>query len=207
MYRQFCTGLLTELQQHHPGALVFIDSNHGAALWPWLSDKDHSPDSRWQSLRIVRVRDQAPQLIQHKTTSYHKAEDCSPVAIIHATTVPRLFRVGASRAEIYWSLAKPQGNYKRGESCYGHVDLADTRKDKQMDERVTRLVSHAPAIDRQATPNAVEFTVLGRQQDDDPDAIACCAAQLRSGSIQAHTETALRHPIPLAVMETLKEYM
>ena len=207
LYRQFCTGLLTELQQHHPGALVFIDSTHGAGLWPWLSDKGHSRDTRWPSLRIVRVRDQAPQLIQHKTTVFHKVEDGSPVSIIHATTVPRLFRIGISRAEIYWSLAKPQGNYKRGESCYRHVDLADTRTDKETDERVTRMVSHAPVIDRQATPNAVEFTVLGRPENDDPDAIACCAAQLRSGSIQARTETALRHPLPLAVMDTLKEYM
>lgn len=207
LYQSFCTGLLTELQQNYPGALVFIDSSHGASLWPWLSDKGNARDARWQNLRIVRVRDQAPQLIQQKTTRYNKVEDASPVSIIHATTVPRLFRISASHAQLYWSLAKPQGNYKRGESCYRQIDLADTRKDKQTDERITRLVRHAPVIDRQATPNAVEFTVLGRGDHDDPDAIACCAQQLRSGSIQARTETALRHPLPLAVMETLKEYM
>ena len=127
--------------------------------------------------------------------------------LMQVTTVPRLFRIGASHAEIYWSLAKPQGNYKRGESCYRQIDLADTRKDKDTDERITRLVRHAPVINRQTTLNAVEFTVLGRPETDDPDAIACCAEQLRSGSIQARTETALRHPLPLAVMDILKKYM
>ena len=109
---------------------------HCAGLWPWLSDKGHTRETRWLSLRIVRVRDQAPQLIQRKTTRFHQAEDGSHHPRHHRpAAVPRLFRIDASRAATYWSLAKPQGNYKRGESCYRRIELADTRKEQPMSIR------------------------------------------------------------------------
>ena len=209
---QFFQSTFDDIFALDPHAVVFIDSTRAAKLASWLSDNGTrdgirqvaqgvQAGQRWPTLRLIRIREQAPSLGQEKL---HQAGDgATPISTW--TTTPRLFRVGGAAAPTFWSLARPSTHHKRGASCYRPMPLPNSNQSADSPEPFTIF---PPQPDKQhLNSRAVEIVVLQKQDGDDDVQLASFTQHLRAGLMTARNERWVTTPTPLRIIDKLGEYM
>ncbi len=210
---QFFESTLDELAAQDPNAVVFIDSTRAAKLASWLSDpgvRDEkrplapgiSAAQRWPTLRLLRIREQAPAIGQEKVF-----EGATPdgSAVRTWTSTQRLFQVSGTAAPTFWSLARPSTHHKRGASCYRDKLLPNSHKTQ---EKPGDFTSFPAQPDKQhLNSRAVEVVILQKQPGDDNIQLASFAQHLRAGMLTARNERWVTTPSPLRIIDKLAEYM
>jgi hypothetical protein len=158
-------------------------------------DVDGGVRGAWTGLRLIRVREQAPTMVNVR-------KDGPPLptgdALEVATTVRRLYAVAGAEAPTYWSYGPP-GQQKRGISCYRPMLLPDR-------SRLT-TVEFQPDYGQHHTPKGTEFVILQAQEHDDHHSLARFAERLRLGVVQARGDIWVKVPAPLFVLSKLADYM
>lgn len=183
-FQRFLAEVLDEAAARDPHSAIFIESTRSAKLWKRLADKtgafgpqildaELEPRPQWKQMRIFRVRDQAPTMVNLR--KYGLALDNGNTLQV-ATSVQRLFSVAGATAPTYWSYAPLMGQPKRGASCYRPMMLPDTKNGAK---------TFAPDYGQHQTPRGTEFVVLQAQPDDDIDRLARYCELLRVGVPQA----------------------
>lgn len=198
LVKEFCSSILDEAQKSTPHAYVYIKAEGCRSYWNWLGDSGVADfathaKSKWSLLRIVRVRDQAPKLLQHKIVDGHDKP----------TTTPSLFKLHTTDLPVYWSLGEPIQQYTRGLSCYRTLTVSQANPKTK--EKVVKTFS--PDIKQAMRPNATEFTLISSLPEDEPDTISQFSASLRRGLMPARLETWVKSPSPIFVMNKLEEYL
>lgn len=210
---QFFVTTFDELAELDPSAVVFIDSTRSARLASWLADPGVRDDKRqvapgvlasqrWPSLRLLRIREQAPAIGQEKV---FEAESGKDSFLRTWTSTQRLFQVGGTTAPTFWSLARPSTHHKRGASCYRDMMLPNTRKTAE-NPGAFSLFPAQP--DKQhLNSRAVEIVILQKQSADEDVQLASFAQHLRAGMLTARNERWGTTPSPLRIIEKFTEYM
>lgn len=209
---QFFQSTFDDIFALDPHAVVFIDSTRAAKLASWLSDNGTrdgirqvaqgvQAGQRWPTLRLIRIREQAPSLGQEKL---HQAGD-GATPIRTWTTTPRLFRVGGAAAPTFWSLARPSTHHKRGASCYRPMPLPNSNQSADSPEPFT--IFPAQPDKQHLNSRAVEIVVLQKQDGDDDVQLASFTQHLRAGLMTARNERWVTTPTPLRIIDKLGEYM
>lgn len=209
----FFQSTFDEMAAVDPNAVVFIDSTRAARLASWLSDTGMRESSRqvapgvrteqrWPTLRLIRIREQAPTIGQEKI--FGIANEAG--AFLRTwTSTPRLFRVGGASAPTFWSLARPGTHHKRGASCYRQTLLPNRN---QTEENPGEFAPFPPQPDKQhLNSRAVEVVILQKQDVDDEVQLASFAQHLRAGLLTARNERWVTTPTPLRIIDKLTEYM
>lgn len=206
LFQRFLADVLDDTAAVDPNAVVFLHSVRGVSLWKKLADKntrfgmqtldgDNTPRNAWSKLRLMRVREQAPTMINVRTDG-PLLPSGQPLQV--ATSVKRLFSVAGALAPTYWSYGQP-GQQKRGTSCYRSMLLpGKSRAD---------IEEYPPAYGQHQTPRGTEFVILQAQQDDDVDQLARFAERLRLGVVQARGDIWVKVPSPLFAINKLADYM
>lgn len=206
LFQQFLADVLDDTAAIDPNAVIFLHSVRGVGLWKKLADKharigaqvldgESAPRTAWANLRLIRVREQAPTMVNVRTDGpLLPSGDRLEVA----TTVKRLFAVDGASAPTYWSYGPP-GQQKRGTSCYRSMPLPNKSR--------TDIEDIPPAYGQHQTPRGTEFVVLQAQPDDDPHNLARFAERLRVGVIQARGDIWVKLPSPLFAIGKLADYM
>jgi hypothetical protein len=206
LYQRFTADVLRQAAERDPNAIVLVESSNAARHWSSLRDTDldgrplqfdaHvSLPEAYKSLRLIRVRDQAPMIMQVFSRRISKA---SAETVQVPTSVQRLYQVDAA-VPTFWSIAGPITRHKRGVSCYREMRLPTTaRKQESL---------HAPDPGQHSTPTATEFSVMQCKDGDSPLVLASFAQQLRSGVPQARGDLWVKTPAPLFALRKLTEYM
>lgn len=190
IFQSFCKKVFKEANQEN--GVLFIDATHAKALCPWITDtgitsKNGLDPSAYPTLRIVRVRQQAPQVMIEKFT-----EDFAT-----PTTCKRLFRITEGKLPIYWSVGLPLVTHKRGTSTYRSIELPHKGDTKMF----------APYLKHYPTPNPVEFVVLASLAGESADELIQFSTSLRVGVLQANFARFVNQPAPLFIIRKLKEYL
>lgn len=209
----FFESTFDELAALDPNAVVFIDSTRAARLAPWLTDvgvRDGSRpvapgvlcSQRWPTLRLLRIREQAPVIGQEKRFEA-AAEDGA--ALRTWTSTQRLFQVGGTAAPTFWSLARPSTHHKRGASCYRDMMLPNSNRTADNPGAFARFPAQP---DKQhLNARALEVVIMQRQLGDDDIQLASFAQHLRAGMLTARNERWVTTPSPLRIIDKLTEYM
>jgi hypothetical protein len=206
LFQQFLATVLDDTAAIDPNAVVFLHSIRGVSLWKKLADKhahigaqlldgESAPRVAWVNLRLIRVREQAPTMVNVRTDG-PLLPSGQPLQV--ATTVKRLFAVDGALAPTYWSYGPP-GQQKRGTSCYRSMLLPGTSR--------TEIDQFPPVYGQHQTPRGTEFVVLQAQQDDDPHQLARFSERLRLGVVQARGDIWVKVPSPLYAIGKLADYM
>lgn len=210
---QFFTSTLDDLAALDPNAVVFIDSTRTARLASWLSDAGVGSaqrevatgvvaSARWPTLRLIRIRDQAPTIGQLRLFD-GKLPDGQQVRTW--TSTQRLFEVRNTAAPTYWSLARPVSHHKRGASCYRTILLPNS---KRTPENPDDFTPYPPRADEQyLNPQAIEVVILHKQPQDDNAQLASFAQRLRAGMLTAWNDRWVNSPTPLRIVDKLAQYM
>lgn len=199
LFQYFCSEVLDEAERKTPLAYVYIKAEGGRKYWSLLADSGvlqlvNEAKTRWPSLRVVRVREQAPKLIQEKFDND---------GIDKTTTTVSMFKVRASDIPVYWSLGEPVQQYTRGLSCYRSLIVSQAHpKTKEVS-----IKEFAPDIGQAMRPNAAEFVVVSSLPDEDIDKVAQFTGSLRRGVVPARLDTWVKTPSPLFVLNKLEEYL
>jgi hypothetical protein len=206
LFQRFLAEVLDDTARVDSHAVVFIDSTRIAGWWKRLGDKgarygsqqmdaDSGVRGAWAGLRLIRVREQAPTMVNIR-------KDGPPLPtgdkLEVATTVRRLYTVAGADAPTYWSYGPP-GQQKRGTSCYRPMLLPDRSR--------LATVEFQPDYGQHHTPKGTEFVILQAQQHDDHHALARFAERLRLGVVQARGDIWVKVPAPLFVLSKLADYM
>jgi hypothetical protein len=205
-FQRFMTEVLDDTAKIDPNAVVFIDSTRLASMWKKLGDKgakfgmqsldaDNAPRQAWAQLRLIRVREQAPTMVNVRKDGPLLP---SGVPLEIATSVKRLFSIGGTQAPTYWSYGPP-GQKKRGTSCYRSVVLPDKSR--------SATVEFEPEYGQHQTPRGTEFVILQAQEQDEPRHLARFAERLRLGVVQARGDIWVKVPSPLFAVSKLADYM
>lgn len=205
-FQRFLAEVLDDTAKIDPHAVVFLDSTRLASLWKKLSDKgakfglqlldtDTTPREAWANLRLIRVREQAPSMVNVRKDGPLMP---SGLPLEVATSVKRLFAISGTQAPTYWSYGPP-GQQKRGTSCYRTMLLPDKSR--------TTTVEFQPEYGRHRTPRGTEFVILQAQEQDDPNRLAQFSERLRLGIIQARGDIWVKVPSPLFAIGKLADYM
>ncbi|WP_313073928.1 RNaseH domain-containing protein [Melaminivora sp.] len=210
---QFFQSTFDDMVAVDPNAVVFIDSTRAARLASWLSDSGMRETSRqvapgvltaqrWPTLRLIRIREQAPTIGQEKIFGVSNGAE-APLRTW--TSTPRLFRVSGASAPTFWSLARPGTHHKRGASCYREMLLPNSN---QTEDNPKAFVPFPAQPDKQhLNSRAVEVVILQKQADDDEVQLASFAQHLRAGLLTARNERWVTAPTPLRIIDKLTEYM
>ena len=210
---QFFENTFDQMAAIDRNAVMFIDSTRLARLAKWLSDsgicdkhRTIAPGitmtGRWPTLRLLRIREQAPAIGQEKL---HAASTPDGHALRTWTSTQRLFEVGGTTAPTFWSLARPSTHHKRGASCYREMLLPNSSKTQEKQGDFTPFPAQP---DRQhLNPHAIEVVILQQQPDDDAIQLASFAQHLRAGLLTARNERWVTTPTPLRIIDKLAEYM
>lgn len=198
LFQRFCKDVLDDAEKNTPLAYVYIKAEGGRKYWNLLTDTGISKftfdaKARWPSLRIIRVREQAPKLLQDKVTDGHDKP----------TTTVSLFKVLSSDLPVFWSLGEPVQKYTRGLSCYRTLTVSQAHP-------VTKEISvkeFAPDIGQTMRPNAAELVLISVSIGDDHEKVAQFSGSLRRGVMPARLETWVKTPSPLFVINKLEEYL
>lgn len=213
MLSQFFQRTFDDMMAVDPNAVVFIDSTRAARLASWLSDtgmreaaRQIAPgvpaEQRWPTLRLIRIREQAPTIGQEKV---FRATDGAAAPLRTWTSTPRLFRVGGASAPTFWSLATPGTHHKRGASCYRPMLLPNSN---QTEDNPNEFAPFPAQPDKQhLNSRAVEVVILQKQAGDDDVQLASFAQHLRAGMLTARNERWVTAPTPLRIIDKLTEYM
>ncbi len=210
---KFFETTLDQVAADDPNAVVFIDSTRIARLARWLSDQgvneargEVSPGLvagvRWPSLRLLRVREQAPAIGQEKIYAQQLPNDPT---VRTWTSTANLFQVDTASMPTFWSLAKPTSHHKRGASCYRETTLPNSKVSPEHPNWF-RVFSALPDY-QHMTPRAVELVVLQKQATDADVQLASFAQHLRAGMLTAFNERWVTTPSPLRIIDKLAEYM
>jgi len=205
-FQRFLADILDDTARIDPNAVIFLDSTRLAGLWKKLGDKgatfgeqllDGEVSARpgWAKLRLIRVREQAPIMVNLRKDG-PLAPSGTPVEV--ATSVKRLFAVAGASAPTYWSYGPP-GQQKRGTSCYRTTILPDKSR--------TSTVEVQADYGQHRTPRGTEFVILQAQDRDEPDRLAQFAQRLRLGVVQARGDIWVKVPSPLFAIGKLADYM
>ena len=210
---EFFSSTFDDLVAIDPNAVVFIDSTRSARLASWLTDKGVRDtkrqvaqgiyaSERWPTLRLLRIREQAPVIGQEKLFNQEAADGPVPRTW---TSTQRLFQVGGTCAPTFWSLARPTTHHKRGASCYRPMLLPNSSRS----EGGSGDFTYYPAQpDKQhLTSRAVEVVILQKQNEDGDVQLASFAQHLRAGMLTARNEKWVSTPTPLRVIDKLAEYL
>lgn len=214
LFAGFLSDTLDKMKSQDPHAIMFVDSTRTARWARWLADAginggtlEIAPgvlfQERWPTLRLLRIRAQAPSIGQEKLRE--NEDGGGGEAIRTWTTTQKLFRVGGVSAPTFWSLAKPTTHHKRGASCYREVRLPNSKRTEEH-PGPTRMYPAQPE-DQHSTPRAVEVVVLQRQPQDEDAQLAAFAQSLRAGMLTAGNEKWVSTPSPLQIIEKLAQYM
>lgn len=210
---QFFLSVCDDMIAVDPNAVVFIDSTRAARLASWLSDAGMREsgrqvvpgvlaEQRWPSLRLIRIREQAPTIGQEK---FFGVSDAAGKPLRTWTSTPRLFRVGGATAPTFWSLARPGTHHKRGASCYREMLLPNSN---QTEENPKEFAPFPAQPDKQhLNSRAIEVVILQKQASDDDVQLASFAQHLRAGMLTARNERWVSAPTPLRIIDKLIEYM
>ncbi|WP_343654262.1 RNaseH domain-containing protein [Paraburkholderia caribensis] len=210
---QFFQNTFDQMATLDSNAVVFLDSTRLAGLASWLSDKGVANSTRvigdsvvagerWPTLRLLRIREQAPTIGQEKFFEPMSSEESSQRTW---TSTQRLFSVGDTAVSTYWSLARPSTHHKRGASCYREMLLPNSRKS---DENPEDFALYPAQPDKQhLNSRAVEVVVLQKHYEDDAVQLASFAQHLRAGMLTARNDRWTTTPSPLRIIEKLAEYM
>lgn len=198
LFQRFSQEVLDEAEKITPFAYVYFKAEGCRKYWQWLTDPGipkftDQAKYKWPSLRIIRVREQAPKLLQGKVVDGHDKP----------TTTVSLFRVLASHLPVFWSLGEPVQQYTRGLSCYRTLIVSQSHPITK--EKVVKEFS--PDIGQSMRPNATEFVVISAISGDDPEKIAQFSGSLRRGVMPARLETWVKTPSPLFIINKLEEYL
>jgi len=211
---EFFKQTFDDLSEIDPGAVIFLDSTRGARLASWLTDQklrdsEHqiatgiTISKQWPSLRLIRVRAQAPVIGQEK--SHGLSPQHANQEVRTWTSVDQLFRVQCASVPTYWSLSKARTHHKRGSSCYREILLPN---DKPNDLRPgPHAMYPAVPFKQSLTPRAVEFAILQKQPNDADIELATFAQNLRRGLLTARNDVWLTSPSPLRIVGKLRQYM
>ena len=172
--------------------IVYLDAEHVRTLCTWLGNtvlasEGNDLRAKYSNLRIIRVRQQAPQLMVEK----YREGYLSP------TTCKRIFKVTEGTLPVYWSLGLPLAQSKRGVSTYRKIILPDGKGGTKEFE---------PFLKQAPTPNSVEFVVLSLSPEDSADKLIQYTTALRVGVLQANFAKFVSKPAPLFIMGKLREY-
>ncbi|MGO0792308.1 pPIWI_RE module domain-containing protein [Herbaspirillum seropedicae] len=205
-YQKFIGEVLDDAAAIDPHAVVFIESTRSAGLWKRLADKncefgkqtldsEQSTRQHWGNLRIIRVREQAPTMVNLRTLD-HALENGERLRV--STSVQRLFAVSDATAPTYWSFGPPIGQHKRGASCYRPMMLPDQKGGAKL---------FSPDYGQHQTPRGTEFVILQAGPGDDLHRLATYCEMLRVGVPQARGDIWVKVPSPLYAIEKLEDYM
>ncbi|VWB62127.1 hypothetical protein BLA6860_02891 [Burkholderia lata] len=210
---QFFQSTFDDMIAVDPNAVIFVDSTRAARLASWLSDtgmresdRQIAPglliEQRWPTLRLIRIREQAPTIGQEKVFG---VSDDVDTPLRTWTSTPRLFRVGGATAPTFWSLARPGTHHKRGASCYREMLLPNSN---QTEDNPREFAPFPAQPDKQhLNSRAVEVVILQKQAGDDEVQLASFAQHLRAGMLTARNERWVTAPTPLRIIDKLTEYM
>jgi len=144
-------------------------------------------EQRWPTLRLIRIREQAPTIGQEKVFG---VSDDVGTPLRTWTSTPRLFRVGGATAPTFWSLARPGTHHKRGASCYREMLLPNSN---QTEDNPREFAPFPAQPDKQhLNSRAVEVVILQKQAGDDDVQLASFAQHLRAGMLTARNERWVR---------------
>lgn len=205
-YQKFVAEVLDEVAAEDPNSVVFIESTRSAGMWKRLADRtcafgtqalDSEQVARpgWSSLRIIRVREQAPTMVNLRTLD-HTLDNGERLRV--STSVQRLFSVSGASAPTYWSFGPPIGQHKRGASCYLPMMLPEKQSGAKL---------FPPDYGQHQTPRGTEFVILQANPKDDLDQLAHYCEMLRIGVPQARGDIWVKVPSPLYAIEKLEDYM
>ena len=190
IFQSFYKKLVKEANQQH--GVLYVDATHAKTLCSWITDSGIQLEggldlSAYPMLRLIRVRQQAPQIMIEKYVDN----------LATPTTCKRLFRINEGKLPIYWSLGLPLLPSKRGTSTYRSIELSHAGATK----------IYPPHLKPCPTPNSVEFVVLGSPTGESVDELIQFTASLRVGVLQANFAKYVSQPAPLFIMRKLKEYL
>jgi hypothetical protein len=122
LFQRFLGNVLDDTATINPNAVVFLHSVRGVNLWKKLTDKhacvcaqlldgENVPRAAWANLRLIRVREQAPTMVNVRTDGPLLTSGY-PLEV--ATSVKRLFSVEGALAPTYWSYGPPLDQHKKG---------------------------------------------------------------------------------------------
>ncbi|NJD33669.1 MAG: DUF3893 domain-containing protein [Betaproteobacteria bacterium] len=210
---RFIVTTFDQMAAHDRNAVMFIDSTRVARLASWLSDsgvldekrpitQGIAATERWPTLRLLRIREQAPSIGQEKLFEA-TSTDGNPLSTW--TSTQRLFEVRGTAAPTFWSLARPSTHHKRGASCYREIMLPNSKKTEEKPADFT--VFPAQPDKQHLNSHAIEIVILQKQTDDDDVQLASFAQHLRAGMLTARNERWVTTPSPLRIIDKLAEYM
>lgn len=210
---QFFENTFDELSAHDRNGVVFIDSTRLARLASWLSDpgvKDQrrvvapgiQATDRWPSLRLLRIREQAPAIGQEKL---HGDASAGDQVVRTWTSTQRLFQVQGTAAPTFWSLARPSTKHKRGASCYREILLPNSSRTNGV--KGSAALYPAQPDEQHLNARAVEIVILQKQSSDTDAQLASFAQHLRAGMLTAQNVRWVTTPSPLRIIDKLSDYM
>lgn len=190
IYRKFCESVFREA--NNVDGIIYLDAEHARSLCTWLGNTNVEAQgtrlrAAYPRLRIIRVRQHAPQLMVEK----YREGYLSP------TTCKRIFKITEGTLPVYWSLGLPLSQGKRGVSTYREIELPDGKGGTK---------KFSPFLKQAPTPNPVEFVVLSLPNDDSADKLIQYTTALRVGVLQANFTKFVSKPAPLFIMGKLREY-
>lgn len=204
-FEDFYKNTMDEISEEDPNAVIFIDAVHSRRYAPWLTDSGmlgidgdlaFPVSQKWQSLRLMRIREQAP-VICHEKIHYEDGEP-KPTATTW-TAVRRLYQSTATPIPTFWSIDAYFTKSKRGDSCYRIMKLPDSNG---------RFSPYKKRSDeKHLNPQALEISILQKQPNDDAIKLAAFAHHLRKCSMATTNDQFVKTPAPLRIVDKLAEYM